>query len=126
MGDASSYWSPICRLVSMHRWWVRIRSNAHGEAVEGRWGQLLTMPVEGYLESSAGPVPLADVEWVDISTRRVVGGIAGRPRQMVDITADVLSALRETHVTWELLEATWSLDRVFDDEPVELIRVLNP
>ena len=84
MSDASSYWSPLCTLVSQLRCWVRVASRGRDSTQERRWGQLLTMPTEGYLEGPGGPIALRDVEWVEVSTSRVKGGIAGRPRQMVD------------------------------------------
>jgi hypothetical protein len=114
MSDASSYWSPVCKLRARLRCWVRVGLRAHGSTRGGRWGQLLTMPVEGYLEGPDGPVLLRDVEWVEVSAQRVRGGIAGRPRQMLDIQDDLLSALRGMTVTWELRHS------------VQVVRVLNP
>jgi hypothetical protein len=91
------------------------------------WGQLLIIPTEGYLEAPAeGPIPLRDVAWVEISTMRVRGGMAGRPRQMMDITDEILPALQATQANWEFRESSWSIERVFDEEPVRVIRVLNP
>lgn len=101
-------------------------SKADGAPYEGPWGQLLIVPVDGYLESCEGPLPFREVEWVELSTSIVRGGMAGRPRQMVDIKDDLVSALRETKVTWELRDGSWSLERIFDEEPVQLIRVSNP
>jgi hypothetical protein len=126
MSDASSYWSPVCKIVSQLRCWVRIGSRTGNSTWEGRWGQLLTIPTEGYLEALEGPILLRDVEWVEVSTKRIRGGIAGRPRQMVDIKDDILSALRETQVTWEVRESSWSRERVFEEEPVQVVRILNP
>jgi hypothetical protein len=45
---------------------------------------------------------------------------------VVDIKEELLSALRGMPVTWDLREGSWSIETVFDDEPVEVIRVLNP
>jgi hypothetical protein len=126
MREASLYWSPVCELVSQLRCWARIAWRVRGSTWDGRWGQLLTMPTEGYLEASGGPVPIKDVEWVEISTRRIVGGIAGRPKQTVDIKDDLLSRLRGTLATWELRESTWSVEGILDEEPVQVLRILNP
>jgi hypothetical protein len=90
------------------------------------WGQLLTMPTQGYLEAWEGPVPLRDVEWIELSTRRIKGGLAGRPRQMLDIKDDLLSHLHGMAVAWELRDSTWSMERIFEEEPVEVVRILNP
>jgi hypothetical protein len=125
MRDASSYWSPVCELVSDLRCWVRVTWQSDGKTLEGRWGQLLTTPTQDYLEAPGGQVSIKDVEYVDISTKRIIGGIAGRPRQMVDITDDILSAVDDT-LTWELREGIWSVEGVFDREPVQVFRVLNP
>jgi hypothetical protein len=87
---------------------------------------LLILPTEGYLESSEGSLPFREVEWVEVSTKRVRGGLAGRPRQTLDIKAELLSALRGTRARWELRESTWSMEGVFAEEPVEVVRILNP
>jgi hypothetical protein len=84
------------------------------------------MPTEGYLEVSGGPVPLRDVEWVEISTKRILGGVAGHPRQTADIKAELLSRLSGTPLSWELRDSTWSVEGIFDEEPVVVLRVLNP
>jgi hypothetical protein len=52
--------------------------------------------------------------------------MAGRPRQMIDIKDELLSRLRETKLIWELRETTWSMERVFTEEPVTVIRVFKP
>lgn len=126
MSAASSYWSPVCSLVSRLRCWVRVGSKTKESSHEGRWNQLLAMPVEEYLESSGGPILIRNVEWVELSTRRILGGIGGRPRQMADIEAEIVAALRETQVNWERRESSWSVDGVFDEEPVPVVRIVNP
>ena len=126
MKDAESYWSPLCKLVSQLRCWVRIAWREGSSTQEGWWGQLLTIPTKGYLESAGGPTPLRDVEWVEISTSRIKGGIAGRPRQMVDAKDEILTGLKETSLSWELRESTWSIAGIFEEEPVQVIRILNP
>jgi hypothetical protein len=98
----------------------------HGSIVEGRWGQLLIIPTEGYLEGPGGPVPLRDVEWVELSTLLVRGGTAGRPLEFVDIKNDILSALHGTLLPWELRYGTWSIEGLFEGEALEVVRVLNP
>jgi hypothetical protein len=126
MSDAVSYWDPLCTLVGPIRCWVRMAYRSRGEILTGRWGQLLMMPTSTYLEASGGPVPVADVEWVELSTKKIFGGIAGRPLRIVDIKDDVLSMVREAGVTWDLREGTWSVERIFENEPLEIVRVMNP
>lgn len=84
------------------------------------------MPVEGYLEGPGGPIPLRDVEWVDVSTSLIKGGIAGRPRQLIDVKDEIFSGLRGTHLPWELRESVWSKEGIFDEEPVQVFRIANP
>jgi hypothetical protein len=74
-------------------------SRVGGQALDRRWGQLLTIPTTGYLEGSDGPVLIRDVEWVEVSTMHIRGGLAGRPRQMIEIKDDILSGLRGTPLT---------------------------
>ena len=126
MSDASSYWSPLCLVVSGLRCWARIVSKASGGASIGRWGQLLAIPVENYLEASGGPVPMRDVECVELSTCHIRGGMAGRPLEILSIKEKIVARLRETQVTWELYEGTWSIERVFEEQPVQIVRVANP
>lgn len=126
MTDELSYWARLCTLVADLRCWVRIASRSGRNNIACRWGQLLTIPVAGYLEASGGPVSLDDVAWVEIATKRVVGGIAGRPRQMVEIKHEILSRVREAGLTWDLRRGTWSIEGVFDNEPLEMVRVVNP
>jgi len=126
MKDEASYWSPLCDLVSQLRLWVRVAWREDDSTQEGWWGQLLVIPAAGYLEGSGGPTPLSDVEWVEVSTSRVKGGIAGRPRQMIDAKDEILEHLRATQLSWELRKGTWSIVGVFEDEPVQVIRFANP
>jgi hypothetical protein len=84
------------------------------------------MPVKGYLEGPGGPVPLRDVEWVEVSTCRIKGGIAGRPRQMIVVKDEILAGLGATQAIWTLRDSTWSMERVFEEEPVQVVRIANP
>lgn len=126
MGDAETYWSPLCDLANKLRLWVRAVWWADGVTVDGDWGQLLLIPVAGYLEGPDGPLRIGDVEWVDISTCRLRGGLAGVPFQIVDASEEVLAAFRDTPLNWELLDTTWTIERFFRNEPVQLVRVWNP
>jgi len=83
------------------------------------------MPTEGYLEGPGGPLPLLEIEWVEISMSRVKGGIAGHPLQFIDIKDEILSRLPATQVRWALHDATWSKARIFENRPVEVVRIVN-
>lgn len=124
--SAETYWPPLCRLVSQLRCWVRLVWREGTSIQEGYWGQLLTMPVKGYLEGAGGPIPLRDVEWVEISTNKIKGGIAGRPLEMIDVKDEIVAGLSGTQAIWALRESTWSKEKLFEEEPVQLIRIANP
>jgi hypothetical protein len=126
MNDAESYWSPLCALVSQLRCWVHVAWKEGPSTREGWWGQLLAIPTKGYLEAAGGPILIRDVEWVEVSTMRIKGGIAGRPRKMMDVKEEILASLRATQLKWELFEATWSVQGLFDAEPVQVVRFVNP
>ena len=87
---------------------------------------LLTIPVKGYLEGPGGPIPLRHVERVEVSTNTIKGGLAGRPLQLIDIKDEILQGLEGTRAIWTLQDGTWTMDRFFTDEPVQLIRIANP
>ena len=78
------------------------------------------------MEGPGGPIPFEDVEWVELSTQTVKGGRAGRPLSFEDMKEEILAALAEIQCDWELRQSTWSIDRLFENEPVEVIRILNP
>jgi len=37
-----------------------------------------------------------------------------------------LTRLRATQLSWELREGTWSVEGILEEEPVQIVRVLNP
>ncbi|HKD22345.1 MAG TPA: hypothetical protein VKB71_10040, partial [Rhizomicrobium sp.] len=80
----------------------------------------------GYLEASDGPILLRDVEWIEVSTRRIKGGVAKRPRQMVDVKHEILTGLKEMQLHWELRESRWTVEGVLEEEPVQVVRVVKP
>lgn len=121
-----TYWLPLCQLVAQLRCWVRLVWREGSSTQEGHWGQLLTIPVKGYLEGAGGPVPLRDVEWVEISMHRIKGGIAGRPLQIIDVTDEILGGVGGTLAIWTLRESTWSKEKLFKEKPVQLVRIANP
>lgn len=90
------------------------------------WGMLLCLPVRDYLEASGGPVPMRCVEWVELSTLRLKGGLAGRLLERIDASDEVLSSLRGVRVIWELRRTTWSIAGLFLEEPVQVVHIPNP
>lgn len=128
MNSDASYWATLCDIVTPQRfqYWARIGWRDGNALAVSAWDQMLAMPNEKYLESSEGPVPLRLVEWVDVSTRVVRRGISGGPRLMKDVKEELLAKLLGTQLIWEERDGTWSVTGIFDDEPVDVIRVLGP
>jgi hypothetical protein len=55
------------------------------------------------------------------------GGMAGLPLQILDDRKEeILAGLQATQLDWELRDARWSIEGLFRDEPVELVRIVNP
>jgi hypothetical protein len=126
MSDAESYWSPLCKLVSQLRCWARIAWREGASTQVGWWGQLLTIPTKGYLEAADGPSLLREIEWIEVSTKHIYGGIAGRPLKLIDVKEEILASLQETQLSWELRESTWSVTRLFEEQPVQVVHFVNP
>jgi hypothetical protein len=126
MTDAGLYWSQLCGLQLQLRCWIRVVSKFGTATEEGYWGQLLIIPTTGYLEGTSGPIPFRDVEWVDVATCRIKGGIAGVPLQLVDVKDEILAGLRGTSLSRELRDSTWSIGRIFENRSVQVIRIANP
>ena len=127
MTDPSSYWSPVCKVVSQLRCWCRMGVHDEDSSWASEWGMLLTIPVQGYLEGPCGPIPFRHVEWVELSTLQLKG--AGSPiviTGFVDITDELLSRVRGLTIAWDLRHITWSIDRWFDDVPVQVVHIPNP
>jgi hypothetical protein len=95
MTTGNAYWAPLCELASRLSCWSRASINDGLDQWTTDCGMLLTLPVDGYLESSGGPIPIRYVEWVQIATVRVRGGIAGRPLEFVDIAEEILTSLKQ-------------------------------
>ncbi|ENX48371.1 hypothetical protein F886_00172 [Acinetobacter sp. NIPH 542] len=120
------YWSSLCRLRSEFDCWVHIVRKQVSSTEKGRWGQLLTISIENYLEGPDGFVSFKDIDAVEISINCLMGGMANRPLEMIDIKAEILEALQKTQLCWEIRESTWVVDRFFEEEPVTVIAILNP
>jgi len=120
------YWSSLCRLRAELHCWVHIVRKQDSSVEKGRWGQMLTISIENYLEGPEGFVSFKDIEAVEISINRLRGGMANRPLEMIDIKNEILEALNETQLRWEVSESVWSVDRIFEEESVSVIAILNP
>jgi len=123
-GDA--YWKPLCDLACRLRCWCRMAVRDESGAWVTDWGMGLGIPAPGYLEGPGGPVPIPCVEWVEISTSKLKGGLAGRPLERIVVTDEVLSSLREVPAAWELRLTTWSVQGILSLEPVEAVHLPNP
>ena len=123
---ARAFWSPVCRIVCDLQSWLKMGLAENDEACDEYWGMSLSIPTDGYLEGPSGPVPFRYVMWIDISTLKIRGGMAGRPRELRDVQASIIARLDAMKVPWELVKGTWTVLHVVDNEPVDLIRIRNP
>ena len=55
-----------------------------------------------------------------------MGGMANRPLHMINIKNEILEALQKTQLRWEIRESAWSVGRIFEEESVTVIAILNP
>jgi len=120
------YWSSLCRLRAELHCWVHIVRKRDSSVEKGRWGQMLTISIENYLEGPDGFVSFKDIEAVEISIYCLMGGMANRPLHMINIKNEILEALQKTQLRWEIRESAWSVGRIFEEEPVTVIAILNP
>jgi hypothetical protein len=87
---------------------------------------LLGLPVEGYLETSGGPVVIQQVEWVQLALEKPAGGRKGIPLRFRDVSVEVLARMQQLSVTWEEREVQWALEGFFPDRPVRVVHLPNP
>jgi hypothetical protein len=86
------------------RFAIDTRAKFRNESTPSKWGWFL-VPVPGYVESSAyGPVPIREVEWVELAP--IEQGHIGRrvPPQIIDHTPELLQQLAEYGITAQLVE----------------------
>ena len=123
--DADEYWRAIGRVASDLgcRSRFKVRDSAGGWT--SSWGMLLTVPETGYLEVE-GPMPTRDVEWVELSTMKLYGGLGDRPLTQRDITEELTTKLNATGARWEFRDTTWTVRRVLIDAPVRVVHIPNP
>jgi hypothetical protein len=50
----------------------------------------------------------------------------GLPLEMIEITDHLRASLRGMPITWDLREATWALQGVFAERPVQVVHISNP
>lgn len=92
------YWSSLWRLRAELRCWIHIVRKYDSSVEKCRWGQMLTISIENYLEGPDGFVSFKDIDVVEISINRLKGGMANRPLQMIDIKTEILEALHEAQL----------------------------
>lgn len=126
MTDGDAYWSSISELAMRLRCWSRACINDGQNQWTTNWGQLLILPVNGYLEVSEGPYPIRQFEWVQLSTMKLHGGLVGRPLEFLDISQQILEGLKPHSHRFEICDESWSIPRFFENEPVKIIHLVNP
>jgi len=136
MTDANLYWAPVLEFQQKHGCYARLGWREDGLTAEGYWGQLLIMPVQGYLEAGAAPEPIRTIEWVDLCAVRVSvwtegsanpirGSFRGHPLQIIDFTDQILAELQGLPLAWEERNGALTTGSI-NDEPVRTIRFRNP
>ena len=123
--DPDEYWRAIARVASQIQCWSRFKVREVAGGWTSGWSMLLTVPEEGYLEVE-GPMPIRDVEWVEISTAVLYGGIGSVPLTLRDISNELIAKLRDTTARWELRDTTWTVDDLLEDAPVRIVHIPNP
>lgn len=124
--DSDGYWRVIAEIAMQLRSWSRLQWRGGTGSSTTSWGMLLTVPTPGHLEGGDGPVPIRGVEWLQLSTVRLLGGVAGRPLTQRDIGPELIAKLSATSVRWELRDTTWTIPGLLDDAAVRVIHIPNP
>jgi hypothetical protein len=86
------------------RFAVDTRTKFRQEHTPSRWGWFL-VPVPGYVESSAyGPLPIREVEWVEIDPikQQHIGRLV--PPKFIDYTVELLQQLAVHGVSAQVIE----------------------
>jgi hypothetical protein len=82
-----------------------VRVKLADENHEREWAQVIFAPVDGYIEGGGtGPVPMREVEWIDI--KRIEMKHIGRlvPDKPIDHTEMIQTALDKNEANYEVLE----------------------
>lgn len=61
----NDYWAGVISLLREFPCLTRVKW-LHGDV--SQWDAFLIVPVPGYIESGIGPVPMGEVEWVEIQS----------------------------------------------------------
>lgn len=123
--DSDAYWAPIFEIARQHKVWSRTRARLEGSMELSDWGQLHLIPVPGWLETSMGPVPTRDVEWLALGTSLPRLNVYENALTAVHIDGSLLGALAGTAAVFEARMSTWSHDR-FGSMPMNTLRIANP
>jgi hypothetical protein len=126
MTTGNTYWAPICELATRLRCWSRAAVNDGLNRWTTDWGQLLILPVSGYLEVTGGPYRIRQFDWVQLPMRTLRGGLGGRPLEFVDLSHELLTGVKKTFRDFELRDESWSVSDLFDNEPIKVIHFPNP
>lgn len=102
---ATGIWRDVIAAVDASAFKIRYRIKPVHEPDPGEWFRWLIIPVEGYLETgSTGPVPVRDVEWVDVDPVEIVEQGRLIPTRYVDRSDAIVRALRETGAAIEIVD----------------------
>ncbi|NJK45319.1 MAG: hypothetical protein HC933_14530 [Pleurocapsa sp. SU_196_0] len=81
----------IAKIIAEHQ--VLSRMKIKSRDSPSVWGQWLIAPVPSWLEGGFGPVPQADVEWIELNLVKSVFRGHRIPDSQLDVSETVLAAL---------------------------------
>jgi hypothetical protein len=102
MSTTCNYWRSVETMLRSTRCRSRIKWSRDSEVTD--WTTFFIVPVDGYIEGLCGPIPVREVDWVDIDPIEIqeVGRLV--PQRRVDHTAELVSDLTQHGIRYEQVE----------------------
>ena len=103
MSELEEYWSCVVDLLKASPCKVRVKWSRDFEPT--RWGDSVFIPTSHYLETgSLGPVPMREVEWVEVDTIeiRYVGRLARE--LLIDHADNLIQVCSEKAIKFQQIE----------------------
>jgi len=94
-------------LVALHSAFaIATRAQLRNDALPSAWSQWVILPVPGYIEASSyGPVPLREIDWIELDPieQRPIGRLV--PAQIIDHTHALLQQFAAAGIVVQVMEA---------------------
>ena len=116
-------WQRVKNVIVETRSWCRILYSDSSSTTESSWGMLFTVPTQGYVEGSEGPIPDRFVDAVEIASIRISGGLNGISMNWRDNSPAVVSALERNDLAWSRERVLFVLDALLTIPELEVFRV---